>query len=184
MKTGYIAGCIVGLTMLLAGCSGTPAPPPDTSAADQKAIKDLETAWSGEYASKDLDKIAGHYADDASLMIADMPVMKGKDAIRAGLKDLLSDKNLALSFATSSVDSSKSGDLAYSQGTYIMTSTSPKTKKPVTEKGKYVTVYRKQTDGSWKAVADINNADAPAVPVAAVKAAKKSAPASKKKKKK
>ena len=39
--------------------------------------------------------------------------------------------------------------------------TNPKTKKPVTDKGKYVTVYKKQADGSWKAVADILNSDMP-----------------------
>ena len=32
----------------------------------------------------------------------------------------------------------------------------------LTEKGKYATVFKKQADGSWRAVADINNADAPA----------------------
>ena len=42
-----------------------------------------------------------------------------------------------------------------------MVSTGPK-KKPVTEMGKYVEVYRKQTDGSWKVIEDINNPDAPA----------------------
>jgi hypothetical protein len=62
-----------------------------------------------------------------------------------------------------------------------MTMTNPKTKKPVTEKGKYVTVYKKQADGTWKAIEDINNADAPAAPVTM---AKKSAPASKKKRRK
>ena len=42
-----------------------------------------------------------------------------------------------------------------------MTMTDPKAKKPVTDKGKYVTVYKKQADGSWKAVADIMNSDMP-----------------------
>jgi ketosteroid isomerase-like protein len=32
----------------------------------------------------------------------------------------------------------------------------------MTETGKYVTIYRKGADGSWKAIQDINNADAPA----------------------
>ena len=40
-----------------------------------------------------------------------------------------------------------------------MTMTNPKTKKPMTDKGKYLTVYAKQTDGSWKAVADTYNSD-------------------------
>ncbi len=183
MRCEYAAGCAIGLLMLLSGCSETPAPPPDTSAADLKAIKDGEVAWSGDWASKDLDKIVAHYADDASVMAPDSPLMKGKDAIRTGLKPMLADKNLALSFTNSSADISKGGDLAYTTGTYSLTVTSEKTKKPVTEKGKYVTVYKKQADGSFKAVVDINNADAPAVPVSAAKA-KKAAPVVRKKKKK
>jgi ketosteroid isomerase-like protein len=56
---------------------------------------------------------------------------------------------------------SKGGDMAYSQGTYTMTVTNPKTKKPMTHKGKYLTVYTKQTDGSWKVVAHAFNSDSP-----------------------
>ena len=171
------------MLMLMSGCSETPAPPPDTSAADLKAIKDGEVAWAGDWASKDVDKIVGHYADDASVFMPDAPLAKGKDAIRTALKPILADKNMSLSFTNSSADVSKSGDLAYTTGTYSMTMTNSKTKKPVTERGKYVTVYRKQADGTFKAVADINNADAPAAPVAVAKA-KKAAPVAKKKRKK
>ena len=181
MRSGYLAGCAIGLFVLLAGCSDTPAPPADTSAADQKAIKDGEIAWNSDFAAKDADKLAGHYADDASLMMPGLPLVKGKDAIRASLKDMVADPNLSLSFTTASVDTSKGGDLAFSQGTYSLTSTNQKTKKAETETGKYVTVYKKQADGSWKAVADINNPDAPAVAVAG---AKKSAPPAAHKKKK
>ena len=120
-----------------------------------------------------------HYADDATLMMPDAALIKGKDAIRAGLKEFLVDKNLSLSFITASAEVSKGGDLAYTQGTYTLTQTNPKTKKAVTERGKYVTVYRKQADGSWRAVEDINNADAPAVPAAAAKPAKKAKKAKK-----
>jgi ketosteroid isomerase-like protein len=35
-------------------------------------------------------------------------------------------------------------------------------KKAVTEKGRFVTIFRKEGDGSWKAVQDIHNAEAPA----------------------
>jgi ketosteroid isomerase-like protein len=47
-------------------------------------------------------------------------------------------------------------------GTYSMTTSAPKGKKPVTDKGKYVTVFRKQADGTWKVVADVTNSDLPA----------------------
>jgi ketosteroid isomerase-like protein len=45
-----------------------------------------------------------------------------------------------------------------------MTMTDPKTKKVLTEKGRYVTVYKKQADGGWKAVVDIDSEDAPPSP--------------------
>ena len=49
--------------------------------------------------------------------------------------------------------------MAYLQGTYTMTD--PMTKKPMTDKGKYLTVFTKQPDGSWKAIADAFNSDPP-----------------------
>ena len=38
------------------------------------------------------------------------------------------------------------------------------TKKAVTEKGRFLTIFRKEADGSWRAVEDINNAEAPPAP--------------------
>lgn len=51
--------------------------------------------------------------------------------------------------------------MAYSQGTYTMTETNPRTRKPMTVEGTYLTVYTKQTDGSWKAVAYAFNSVSP-----------------------
>jgi len=156
--------------LALAGCTqAPPPPPPDTREADAKAIKDSETAWNKEWAAKDSAAIVNHYADDASVELPNAPIMTGKAAITAGLKDFVSDPNMAITFEAAQVEVSKGGDLAYTRGSYSLTMTDPKTKKPVMEKGKYVTVYKKQADGSWKAVQDINNADAPAAPAAAAK---------------
>ena len=102
-----------------------------------------------------------YYADDASVLMPDAPVASGKDAIRAAIKPIFDDPNDAITFQGSRVEVAKSGDLAYTQGAYTATVTDPKWKKPVTDKGKYVTVYKKQADGAWKAVADIWNADTP-----------------------
>jgi len=163
MNRFSVAVCAMGLVLLIVGCSQAPPPaPPDTRAADEKTIRDAEVVWNQDWAAKDPDKIISHYADDATLMIPDVPLMKGKDAMRPVLAQMLADKNASLTFATSSAEVSKAGDLAYTQGTYTLVLTNPKTKKPMTEKGKYVTVYKKQADGTWKAVEDINNEDAPA----------------------
>jgi uncharacterized protein (TIGR02246 family) len=152
------------LALLLFGCAQAPPPaPPDTRAADEKAIRDMETAWVAEFAAKDIDKIVAHYADDGTLLLSNAPTMSGKDAIRAGMKMAIDDPNFALDLKTVKVYVSKD-DLAYSQGTYSYKGTDSKTKKVIAETGRYVEVYKKQADGSWKVVEDINSPEAPAAP--------------------
>ena len=153
----------LALILSLTSCTQAPASaPPDTRAADEKAISDGEVTWVADWKSKDIEKIVSHYADDAIFMEPAIPAMKGKEAIRSGLKFFLEDKNFDITFTTTRVEASKGGDLAYSHGTYAATMTDLTTKKPVSEIGKYVCVYRKQPDGSWKSVVDINNPDGPA----------------------
>jgi uncharacterized protein (TIGR02246 family) len=167
MQARYSPLAVIGLAVLLAGCSPAPAPSPvtpDTHDADVKAIKDVEATWVQNFATKDADKIATVYTDDASVLITNMPVIRGMAAIKDALKPMVADKGFSITFSSDIVDIAKSGDLAYSQGSYSMTSTAAKTKKVMLEKGKYVTVFKKQADGSWKAVADIFNEDAPATP--------------------
>ena len=88
------------------------------------------------------------------------PHRTGKDAIRAGVQQAIADRNFALSFAPTQVEVSREGDLAYARGAYTVTVTDIATKRPVTVRRKYVIVYRKQVDGHWKAIHDINNRDA------------------------
>jgi uncharacterized protein (TIGR02246 family) len=132
----------------------------DARDATTRAIREAEMEWARAWAAKDVDKVVSHYADDASVELADVPIISGKDAIRAGVKKTFADRNFELSFAPVQVEVSRAGDLAYSRGTYTVTLTDAATQRPVTTSGKYVIVYRKQPDGLWKAIHDINNRDA------------------------
>ena len=153
----------LALALLLFGCAQAPPAPPDTRAADEQAIRDMETAWVKEFAAKDMDKIVAHYADDGTVLLSNAPTMVGKDAIRAGLKDAIADPTFTVDLKTVKVEVSKD-NLAYSQGTYSTKATDAKTQKLIAETGRYVEVYKKQADGSWKIVEDINSPDAPAAP--------------------
>jgi uncharacterized protein (TIGR02246 family) len=157
------------LVVTMTACNQAPAPAPDTHDADVKAISDLEVRWNKDYASKDLGKIASYYAGDAILMAPGAPSAGGADAIQAGLKQMLADPALSLTFQTKRVDVAKSGDLAVTQGTYRMTMTDPTTHQTINDHGSYVTTYRKQADGSWKAVEDIATSEVPPAPPAPAK---------------
>ena len=155
----------LGLCLVLAvsalGCSTTPAPVPDTRAADLQAVKDVETAWVKDVATKDPDKWASYFTDDGSGLYPGGPTLNGKAAVKAAMTPVMADPNFSLTFQSTRSVASKGGDMVYSQGTYVMTMTDPKTKKPMTDKGKYLTAYMKQPDGSWKAIADTFNSDSP-----------------------
>ena len=165
MTRGHMWIALVALvTLFLAGCAQAPPPQPDTRAADEKAIRDIESQWVKDFHAKDLEKETSVYADDASFLMTNMPIQTGKNAIRAAHKPLLEDPNFFVDLAPSKVVVSRSGDVGYARGAYTFAYSDPKTKKPLKEKGKYIDVYQKQADGSWKIVEDIFNADAPAEP--------------------
>jgi uncharacterized protein (TIGR02246 family) len=160
LRNASLIVCLA-LALLTLGCSNSPAPPPDTRAADLQAVKDVEAAWVRDIATKDADKFAGYFAEDGSALYPGAGTLNGKAAIKAAMAPYMADPNFSLTFQSTRAMASKGGDMVYLQGTYTMTVTNPKTKKPMTDKGKYLTVYTKQADGSWKAIADTSNSDSP-----------------------
>lgn len=147
------------VALAMTGC--TPPPPPDTHDADVKAIQDTEAQANKDWAAKDAEKVSSFYSDDAVLMVPGMDATKGKDAIHAALKQMMADPAVSLTFQSSKVDVAKSGDLGYTEGLYQLTVTDPTTHKAVHDHGNYVTTFRKQADGSWKAEADIASSSVP-----------------------
>jgi uncharacterized protein (TIGR02246 family) len=160
---------VTAIALSAIACNQTP---PDTRDADAAAIKANEAQWNQDWAAKDADKMAAHYADDAVLMVPGGPSTTGKDAILTSLKQMVSDPAISLTFAASKVEVAKSGDVGWTQGSYQLTLTDPMSKQVIHDHGSYVTTYRKQADGSWKAVADIATSEVPP-PMPAPAAAKK-----------
>ena len=167
LRYGVLVGW-VGLFALTVACTQKPVTPPDTREADIKAVKDVEAAWLKDAGTKDVDKLVSYYSDDAVVLMPNVPAIVGSNNIKAAMRSMLADPNFALTFHSTSAEASKGGDFVYTIGAYSMTMSGPKGKKPITDKGKYLTVYKKQADGSWKAVADMNSSDLP-VPGAAQK---------------
>jgi len=158
MKKAVSLAFVTGIVIMMSACNQAA---PDTHDADVQAIKTLETTWNQDYAVKNADKLTAYYADDAVLMTPGMAAASGKDAIHNLISQMITDPALSLKFQASKVDAAKSGDFAYSQGSYTMTMTDQNTKQAVNDHGSYVTVYHKQADGSWKVVSDIATSEVP-----------------------
>jgi uncharacterized protein (TIGR02246 family) len=161
LRYSFLLAC-AGLFALTIACTPKTVTPPDTRQADIKAVKDLEAAWVKDAATKDVDKFLSYYSDDAAVLMPNEPAIVGIDNIKAALRLMLSDKNFALTFQSTRAEASRGGDFVYTIGNYSQTMSGPKGKKPITEKGKFLTVFKKQADGSWKAVADMWSSDSAA----------------------
>ena len=134
----------------------------------EESIRAQEAQWEKDYAAKDANALAGHYAEDAAMAGPGDPIAMSNVDRRKILQNLVSDPNLKLTFAADRVQVAAAGDYAISRGHYSMTYTDKATKKPAGSNGSYLTVYKKQSDGSWKAVEDfITPGPAPAANAAA-----------------
>jgi len=159
MKPKVKAGVFVFALTFLAACITRTTP--ETSAADEQSIRGLESEMLKAAQAKDAAKFASFYTEDASLMAPNAPIATGPAAIRKSWDQTFALPGVVLTFSTTKLE--VSGTLGYTQGHYQFTVNDPQG-KPVTDSGKYVTVYRKQADGMWKLVADIFNSDLPVVP--------------------
>ena len=150
--------CYLSLLVFASACTQQPR---DTRAADEAAFRDADAQWSKAAATKDVDATVAFYSDDATVLPPNAPVVTTKAGIRALWSALLV-PGADTSWQATKVEVSRSGDLGYLLGTYAVTLKDVQG-KPV-DSGKLVEVWKKQTDGKWKCVADSYNSDLPPAP--------------------
>ena len=150
-----LAGAALALT--LGGCQKQASGAGGDTDSVKKAIEADQKAWNEQFKANDTEGLVSHYAHDAFFIAPGVKGTDGSTAIRKAYAEAATDKNFQLTFASDKIDAS--GDLAYARGHFTEKYTDPKTGKVMTDSGSYVTVYKKQDDGSWKAVEDFAAAD-------------------------
>jgi uncharacterized protein (TIGR02246 family) len=162
MNNAILISTGVALAVALAACDRADAPAQgntpaaaSASAADTDAVKKLETDFLAAIETKDFATAKAAYAADAVMVLPGDAPYQGAAAIAAEYDDFAADP--AGKFDANNQSTVVSTDMAYSQGTYTVSYTSDETKKVETGQGYYVTVYKKQPDGSWKIVQDVSS---------------------------
>jgi ketosteroid isomerase-like protein len=130
------------------------------SAADIKKINESTQIAMDAALSRDFTTWAAIFLDDAVIYPPNEPAVKGRAAIRAWLEKFPPITEFKLN--NEKIEGRE--DLAYILGTYTMTITLPNAPGPVKDIGKFVTVLRKQADGSWLGVVDMFSSDLPPPP--------------------
>lgn len=152
---------LVVLSSLFVGCQTRTAA--DTHAADEATLRNLDAEWSKAAGAKDLEKTVSYYTDDALILPPNIPTIQGKQGARTMWQGMFSVPGFGGGWKATKVE--VSGDLGYVTGTYELSETDA-SGRPMVDKGKYLEVWKKQSDGSWRCVVDMFNTDLSSAPPA------------------
>ena len=146
------------LSCLATACATSPAT--TDSAGARAAIEATNAKFFDAFKRGDKAALLANYADDAIVMMPNEEAWRGRDGMDKGFSAFLGQMAMK-DGATKTEDVMVAGDMAIETGTFAWT-LQIKAGGEVQDKGKYLTVWKRQPDGSWKILRDINNSDLPA----------------------
>jgi uncharacterized protein (TIGR02246 family) len=155
------------LVLIAAGCAA-PAPATTTPdapdpAAVRATIEATEKQWSAAYLKGDMAALSALYTDDGASIMPAGEWARGREAVGKSIQATLDTVNVtAREDVTEEV--TVAGDYAVEIGSYSWTGTAKKGGKAVGEKGRYMVLWKKGSDGTWKLHRDIGSAAAPSAP--------------------
>jgi len=127
--------------------------------SDRAALLETDQQWVATTAEgNDIERIVSFWSDDAKVYPPGSPVVAGKQAIREFVAGSMRIPDFSVGWEPVEVVVAPGGDMGYTTGRNHFT-TPDANGNLVTTYGRYVTVWRKLTDGSWKCVIDIWNSE-------------------------
>ena len=124
----------------------------------EQLLRDLDAKWAKAAAAKDVEQTIAFYSDDAIVFPPNTASAATKEAIRNGWKEMFGSPGFVISWQPTRVQVGNTGGMAWVSGTYQLTMNDA-SGKPINDRGKYLEVWEKQTDGNWKCRADMWNSD-------------------------
>ena len=137
---------------------GSPSEKPSGTQPVEQLLRDLDAKWAKAAATKDVEQTIAFYSDDAIVFPPNATSAATKEAIRNGWKEMFASPGFVITWQPTRVQIGKSGEMAWVSGTYELTMNDA-SGKPINDRGKYLEVWEKQTDGNWKCAADMWNSD-------------------------
>jgi ketosteroid isomerase-like protein len=136
----------------------SPSEKPSGTQSVEQLLRDLDAEWAKAAAAKDVERTIAYYSDEAIVFPPNATSAATKEAIRNGWKEMFGTPGFVITWQPIRVQVGKSGEMAWVGGTYESTMNDA-SGKPINDRGKYLEVWEKQTDGNWKCAADMWNSD-------------------------
>ena len=130
-----------------------------TLSPGQLALLELEGRFAQDVATGGGKAFSTWFAEDAVTLNNGRPALQGRGNIAAGAT--WSPKDYQLSWIPQGAQMGPSNDMGFTWGSYEGRA-KDKNGGPVLTSGRYITIWRKQPDGTWKVAMDASANDAPA----------------------
>ena len=127
--------------------------------ADVEAIKDFFDTYTSTIAAGDLDGWVDHFAEDIVAMPPNEATMKGKEASRQWAQPGFDQFNMEEIITIEEIE--VSGNWAFARVSYTLKSTPKAGGETFQANGKIIWIFKRQTDGTWKASHVIWNGNEP-----------------------
>ena len=128
------------------------------SAAVWRAVADINARFSAGLKQGDPAAVAANFTTDAVLFVPNTPAFQGRPGIEGGFIGFFR-QMAVIEFRTATHDIIITPWYAIERGTYQMTQSPKGGGLEVVDNGKYLAVWERQDDGSWKISRDIWNTD-------------------------
>jgi ketosteroid isomerase-like protein len=116
----------------------------------KKDIEEINNKLEAGIVAGDINQMTAFYTDDAVSLPSFEPALRGISEIKKKSQENLKTGYKITSADFKTTDVIGSGDLAVEVGEWNMTMLMPGSVDPMNDTGKYVTVWQKQADNSWK----------------------------------
>jgi len=121
----------------------------------RQELLEADRAFDRVTAERGLDGWMSCFAEDAQLNAPAGP-LRGKAALREHYSKMFAQRDFSIRWTPYHAEASKDGTLGFTLGTAVISWTDDK-HQSVKRNGRYLTVWRKEADGTWRAVTDIGN---------------------------
>lgn len=146
----------LAITLFLTACTESTV----NSEAEGELLMQLSREWSALVSSGDLEAGMDFWSDDAVMLPPDLPLLDGKDSIRAYVEGASKIPGFSISWEPVSAHISLGGDMAYLIEKNVIAFDDAEGNKVISH-GKVITVWQKDALGDWKNVVDMWNAAPP-----------------------
>jgi ketosteroid isomerase-like protein len=143
------------LLLTVAACATRP-----DLGAERAAIIRADSAWLATVPSGNIDSIVSFWTDDARVIAPGQRPRIGRAAIRQMVDESSKMPGFSVRWETTDVVVAPSGDVGYSFGTNVFTMPGAASRVD-TLHGQAAVVWRKGSDGRWRAAVDIWTPQAP-----------------------